>query len=77
MKSFTEIALASIATVALVVGCTPALRNAAVDHAVVTRVVVGSCKSDGDKSKCTGEDLEAIAKQAECLAASLSGGSCE
>lgn len=61
--------------VAASLGCAPQLRAAAQDHAVITRTVVESCKVNGDK--CTHDDLEAVAKQAECIAAITEGRSCE
>lgn len=44
--------------------------GAASDHAIQTRVVAESCKSEGyGAGKCTAEDLEAMALQAECILA--------
>jgi hypothetical protein len=61
----------------VVCGCASSLRKPASDHAVVTRVVVESCKAAGvGEGKCTIEDLEAVAMQAECLAAALEGERC-
>lgn len=78
MKHKNAITLAALACAWTMFGCAPALKDLAVDHAAVTRVVVEACKADGVGSpKCAPEDLEAVAKQAECLAAAMTGVECE
>lgn len=59
-------------------GCAQGLKSSAVNHAAVTRVVIESCKVEGvGAPKCEIDDLESVAKQAECLAAAMTGVRCE
>lgn len=51
--------------------------GAASDHAIQTRAVAESCKSEGyGYGKCTAEDLEAMALQAECILAIVESRNC-
>lgn len=54
------------------------LRHPAEDHHVQAKAVAASCAADGYGSgKCTQDDLDAMAKQAECLDAIVKGEKCE
>lgn len=78
MKAKTKNVIALCGACVLLAGCSAGLKSSVVDHAAVTRVVVEACKSGGVGSpKCEIEDLEAVAKQAECLAATMTGVECE
>ena len=76
MKIRDTLSIAGLTLALSLTACAAGLRGPAQDHAIVTRVVVDSCKSE-DKSKCTAEDLEAVAEQAECIARILEGRDCE
>jgi len=54
------------------------LRHPAEDHHVQTKAVAASCEADGyGNGKCTQDDLDAMAKQAECIDAIVKGEDCD
>ena len=57
-----------LCSIFLLSGCV-GLRQATSDHAIQTRTIVESCRvHEFGSDKCTLEDLEEMAVQAECLA---------
>ena len=53
------------------------LRQPAADHYLQASAIADSCEADGyGRGKCTQEDLDAMAKQAECILALTEGRAC-
>lgn len=72
---------AAILTICILsTSCMHALRGPAEDHAIQANAIAEKCRSGYPEAPCSKElqeDIEAMAKQADCIAAVTTGETCE